>query len=235
MNDIVLAADGVSKTYERSMISSVLLQDRLLKWRLQRKTTTVNALFPSSLSVRRGEWVGMYGPNGSGKTTMLRILGGLLRPDTGTVSLHGSLSCFFELGIGFHPERRAEENIYLHGLLQGYSRKEIRAMTDRIINFAGIESALDLPLKCYSTGMRLRLAFAAAAQVDRDLYLFDEILAVGDADFQEKCKEHLRALRAQGKTAVLVSHDFDELGRFTDRIVHMNHGRMAAPATALPV
>lgn len=234
MSSIALSADGISKTYHRSMISSVLLQDRLLKWRLQRKKTTVHALRPVSLSVQRGEWVGVYGHNGSGKTTLLRILGGLLQSDTGEVHKHGSLSCFFELGIGFHPERRAEENIYLHGLLQGYSRKEIRAMTDRIIQFAGIESALDLPLKCFSTGMRMRLAFAAAAQVDRDIYLFDEVFAVGDAAFQEQCKDHLRALREKGKTVVLVNHDLTELESFTDRVLFMHHGQMVDRSIVLP-
>lgn len=233
MSDIALAAAGISKTYHRAMISSVLLQDRLIKWRLQRKNITVHALHPVSLAVRRGEWVGVYGHNGSGKTTLLRILGGLLTPDTGTVQKLGSLSSFFELGIGFHPERRAEENIYLHGLLQGYSRKEIRAITDRIIQFAGVEEALDLPLKCYSTGMRMRLAFAASAQVDRDIYLFDEVLAVGDAAFQEQCKSHLRLLKEQGKTVVLVNHDLTELQSFTDRVLYMEHGRMADQPIAL--
>lgn len=224
VSDIVIEATGVSKSYERAIISSVHLQDRLLKWRLQRRKFTVHALREISVSVRKGEWVGIYGHNGSGKTTLLRILAGLLQSDTGTVERRGSLSCFFELGIGFHPERRAEENIYIHGLLQGYSRKEIRIMTQEIIAFAGIGEFLDLPIKCYSTGMRMRLAYAAAAQLDRDIYLLDEVMAVGDAQFQSQCHEHLHALKRAGKTAVLVSHMESELQSLCDRILYIDHG-----------
>lgn len=230
MSDIVIDATGISKSYTRAMISSVHLQDRILKWRLQRKKVIVDALQPLSLTVKKGEWVGIYGHNGSGKTTLLRVLAGLLQPDSGEVRVEGSVSCFFELGIGFHPERKAEENIYLHGLLQGYSRKEIRAMTDDIIRFAGIESHLDLPLKCYSTGMRMRLAYAAAAQIDRDIYLFDEVLAVGDVGFQYTCMQHLFAMKEKGKTVLLVGHGLDALQLLCDRIITMEHGVITSDA-----
>lgn len=224
MHPLVIDATGISKSYERSMISSVLLQERLLKWRLQRKKVTIHALKEMSLSVSKGEWLGIYGHNGSGKTTLLRILAGLLQPDSGTVMRQGTLSCFFELGVGFHLERKAEENIYLHGLLQGYSRKEIQTMTKDIIAFAGIESHLDLPLKCYSTGMQLRLAYAAAAQVDRDIYFFDEVFAVGDIAFQYQCIEQMIRMREAGKTVLIVSHTYDTLTAFCDRILTMEHG-----------
>ncbi len=235
MSDIVLSAAGVSKFYERSVISSVHLQDRLLKWGANRRKVTVHALRDVSLNIEKGEWLGIFGHNGSGKTTLLRVLAGLLQPNTGTVQRTGTFSCFFELGIGFHPERKAEENIYLHGLLQGYSRKEIREMTDDIIRFAGIESHIDLPMKCYSTGMKMRLAYAAAAQVDRDIYLFDEVLAVGDVAFQFACMKHMLALKEKGKTVVLVSHGIDSLEMFCDRIVTIEEGRlMSEVIVALP-
>jgi ABC-type polysaccharide/polyol phosphate transport system ATPase subunit len=224
MQDIVIHATGISKSYQRSVISSVLLQDRILKWRLQRKKVIVHALKDVSLTVKKGEWLGIYGHNGSGKTTLLRILAGLLQPDTGHVTRRGSLSCFFELGVGFHPERKAEENIYIHGLLQGYSRKEIQTITRDIIAFAGIESHIDLPLKCYSTGMQLRLAYAAAAQVDRDLYFFDEVFAVGDVAFQHLCMQQMLELRERGKTVLIVSHTYGNLTAFCDRIITMEHG-----------
>ena len=147
MSEIILSCTGITKSYERSVIESVMLQERLLKWGLQRKRVIVHALQGISVALHRGEWLGIYGHNGSGKTTLLRILAGLLQADTGEVFQGGSMSCFFELGIGFHPERKAEENIYLHGLLQGFSRKDIRKMTDRIIEFAGIQSHVDLPIK----------------------------------------------------------------------------------------
>jgi ABC-type polysaccharide/polyol phosphate transport system ATPase subunit len=231
MSILALEADGISKTYQRSVVSSVLLQERLLKWPLQRKKITIHALEPFSIRVERGEWVGIYGHNGSGKTTLLRMLAGLLQTDTGKVTRNGSLSCFFELGIGFHPERKAEENIYLHGLLQGYSRKEIHAMTKHIIEFAEIDSNLDLPIKCYSTGMRMRLAYAAAAQIDRDIYLLDEVLAVGDSAFQKKCAAHLQQLKAQGKTVLIVSHGFQDLLNVCDRILTLDHGTVIGDAT----
>ncbi len=234
MTDIVLQATGISKSYERAVMSSVMLQDRLLKWRLQRKKVVVQAVKPLSLTVHKGEWLGIYGHNGSGKTTLLRMLAGLLQSDTGVIYRKGSFSCFFELGIGFHPERRAEENIYLHGLLQGLSRKEINAMTADIINFAGIESYLDLPIKCYSTGMQMRLAYAAAAQVERDIYLFDEVLAVGDISFQRHCLNHMQSMREKGKTVVLVAHSLLSLECFCDRILTMEHGRLNNEAIIEP-
>ncbi len=226
MSDILLSANGIVKTYEHAMLSSILLQDRILKWRLQKKRVVIHALQNISLNVHRGEWLGIYGHNGSGKTTLLRILAGLLQADAGTVMQNGSMSCFFELGVGFHPERKAEENIYLHGLLQGFSRKDIRKMTDRIIEFAGIQSHVDLPIKYYSTGMRMRLAFAAAAQVESDIYLFDEVLAVGDVAFQHACLEHMRHMKDAGKTVVLVGQGIDALKTFCDRIVTLEGGKI---------
>jgi|CXWL01.1.fsa_nt_gi ABC-type polysaccharide/polyol phosphate transport system ATPase subunit len=226
MSEIILSCTGITKSYERSVIESVMLQERLLKWGLQRKRVIVHALQGISVALHRGEWLGIYGHNGSGKTTLLRILAGLLQADTGEVFQGGSMSCFFELGIGFHPERKAEENIYLHGLLQGFSRKDIRKMTDRIIEFAGIQSHVDLPIKCYSTGMKMRLAFAAAAQVESDIYLLDEVLAVGDVAFQYQCLMHMRAMREAGKTVVLVAHGYDALQNFCDRILTLEHGRI---------
>jgi ABC-type polysaccharide/polyol phosphate transport system ATPase subunit len=235
MEDVVLSCTGISKWYERALISSVHLQDRIIKWRLERNRIRIDALTDVSLSVRRGEWVGIYGANGSGKTTLLRILAGLLQPDAGSVFRQGSMSCFFELGVGFHPERRADENIYLHGLLQGFSRDEIEGMREPIIDFAGVHSHRKLPIKCYSTGMKMRLAFAAAAQVERDIYLLDEVLAVGDKAFQDLCLVHLKRLRRSGKTAVIVSHDMANLRNLCDRIVMIDGGRITQEIpTAVP-
>lgn len=224
MSNIMLSATGIHKTYKRALITSVLLQERILKPHLRRKRIQVDALKDVSLDVHRGEWVGIYGHNGSGKTTLLRILAGLLQADAGQVTRQGSISCFFELGIGFHPERCAEENIYLNGLLQGFSKKQIREMTQRIIDFAGVGSHVHLPIKCYSTGMKMRLAFAAAAQIESDVYLLDEVLAVGDVAFQHQCLTHMRQMRREGKTVVLVSHGIDSLEHFCDRIITLENG-----------
>ena len=221
----ILTCKDISKTYEQYALPTHLLQDRVIRWRIHRKKCRIQALDHVSLLVQRGEWLGVYGPNGSGKTTRLLMLAGLLPPDEGKVYRCGSISCFFTLGVGFHDEKGAEENIYLHGLLHGMSPKEIRRMTEKIIEFAGIDAHLNLPLKCYSMGMRARLAYAAAAHIDSDVYLFDEILAVGDEQFRQKCISHMQSLRERGKTVLLVNHSEEQLEQFCDRIIYLENGR----------
>ena len=155
------------------------MQDHLLL-RTQRKSTwSIAAIDKVSLSVQRGEWVGLYGPNGCGKTTLLRLIAGVLEPDAGVIERRGTMSCVFTLGVGFHDERKADENLRMHGLLHGLSARQVRENTDRILAYAGVESHRELPLKCFSSGMRARLAFSAAVHIESDLYLFDEALAVG--------------------------------------------------------
>ena len=222
----IIACSAVSKSFRRHVIPYPLLQDRILRGRSQKRLWTIEALSGISLTVQRGEWVGIYGPNGSGKTTLLRIIAGLMPPDTGCVQVRGMLSTFFGLGVGFHPERRADENIYLHGLLQGLRPVDIRNTMDRILDFADVRSHLDLPLKCWSTGMQMRLAFSAATHVVSDAFLLDEVFAVGDADFQRKCGQRFRMLKDDGTTMILVSHDLKELQKFCDRIVHLQGGRI---------
>lgn len=224
MSAVSLSCTGISKTFMQAVNPSSMLQDRILRWRKHREYWTLKAIDNLSLSVSEGEWVGIYGANGSGKTSLLRILAGLMPPDEGEVRSSGRMSCFFELGVGFHPERSATENIYLHGLLHGHPPAVIRAQTEHIIRFAGVESHRDLPIKCYSTGMSMRLAFAAASITDADIYLFDEILAVGDARFREICKEHLLGLKRKGKTALIVNHGIADLREFCDRILYLEKG-----------
>ncbi len=223
-----LSCTGIGKTFLQAVIPAVSLQDRLLHARKHRRLMRIDALKDICLAVAPGEWVGLYGHNGSGKTTLLKILAGLMVPDSGTVARHGRLSGFFELGVGFHDERSAEENVRLHAILQGMTNAGSRALVDDIIAFAGVESHRSLPLKCFSTGMRMRLGFAAAAHVDADIYLFDEVFAVGDDAFRVQCDAHFRALRASGKTAVLVSPQRHELDRYCDRVITLDHGAVVA-------
>ncbi len=231
MTDLpILSCAGVFKSFHRTIVPTVMLQDRVLRWRKHRERWDLEALHDITISMRKGEWIGLYGPNGSGKTTLLRILGELMQPDKGTVNVRGRVCCLFAFGTGFHTERSAEENIYFHGLLHGIPAKEVRAATDEIIRFAGVESHRDLPLKCYSTGMRARLAFAAACQIEADLYLLDEVLAVGDVAFQQKCWKHFEDMKRSGKSAVLVSHEESHLERFCDRIFYFDHGHIVRVA-----
>lgn len=223
--DIVLSCNGIHKEYSQMLIPSYMLQEKLLQ-RKKEKVWKKQVLTDITLNVRRGEWVGLYGHNGAGKTTLMRILAGIQRPDAGKVNVHGTLACFFDITAGFHLERTAPENIYISGLLHGLNAQDIRRQTDEIIEFAGTMSHRDLPLKCYSTGMMLRLAFASLMQVNADIILFDEIFAVGDDNFQKKCVASMMDLQKKGKTVVLVAHSLTALHKFCDRVVHLEQGRI---------
>ncbi len=226
MSRYAIECTGIEKTFVQRTIPVTRLQDRILRFGKTGREIRVEALKPTTVKIGRGEWIGLYGANGSGKTTFLKLVAGLLKPDRGSVVRHGKMSTFFELGIGFHPERPAHENIRLNGLLHGLSSRDIDAMTERILDFADIGEFADLPLKCYSTGMRLRLAFAAAAHVEAEIYLFDEIMAVGDADFQKKCREYLLGLKERGKTVILVTHNFHQLCSLVHRVLFFDGGRV---------
>lgn len=231
----MLTCRDVQKSFRYVPVPGALLQDRILRRSMRQPRTVVHALKGVSLSLERGEWVGLSGPNGTGKTTLLRILAGILFADSGNVERSGRLSSFFELGVGFHPERCAAENMYLHGLLHGMSPADIRRQTESIIDFAGLRGSAQMPYKCFSTGMRFRMGFAAATMVDADMYLLDEILAVGDSDFQQQCWDHLYAMKAQGKSAIIVGHFLPELQRICDRIIFLDQGQIIREETVAAV
>ncbi len=181
-----------------------------------------------TFSVAEGEFFGIVGPNGSGKSTLLKVLAGIYRADTGTVRIRGRLSPFIELGVGFNPEFTARTNIEINGMLIGMTRREVARRFDAILEFAGLERFVDQQLKNYSSGMLLRLAYSVAIQVPFDILLLDEALAVGDADFQEKCFQTFEEIRAAGKTVVFVSHDLSAVSRWCDRALFLEHGRIVA-------
>ena len=187
-----------------------------------------DALRDVTFSVEEGEFFGIVGPNGSGKSTLLKVLAGIYRADTGTVRIRGRLSPFIELGVGFNPEFTARTNIQINGMLIGMTRREVAQRFDAILAFAGLERFVDQQLKNYSSGMLLRLAYSVAIQVPFDILLLDEALAVGDADFQEKCFETFDEFRAAGKTVVFVSHDLSAVRRWCDRALFLEHGRIVA-------
>ena len=186
---------------------------------------SIPALRSVSFDLHEGEWLGIAGPNGSGKTTLLQVLAGLLVPERGIVAKRGKISCFFGLGEGFHPERTAAENLRFFRLLYGISEND-RYPIERIIHFAGTESHKDLQLKYYSTGFRMRLAFSAAMHVDADIFLFDEVLAVGDEEFRETCFTMMHSLKERGAAVILATHNPSALFRYCDRIIGMHSGRI---------
>jgi ABC-type polysaccharide/polyol phosphate transport system ATPase subunit len=186
------------------------------------------ALDDVSFTVGPGEFFGVIGPNGSGKSTLLKILAGIYAQDRGRVTVRGQLSPFIELGVGFNPDLNARDNVRINGVLLGLTLRELDERFDAIIGFAELERFVDQQLKNYSSGMQLRLAYSIAIQVPFDVLLLDEVLAVGDQAFQEKCFATFDALREAGKTIVFVSHDLDAVSRFCDRTLLLDRGRVAA-------
>jgi ABC-type polysaccharide/polyol phosphate transport system ATPase subunit len=181
-----------------------------------------------SLEVPKGQMLGILGRNGSGKSTLLKIVAGVFRPTAGIVQVNGTLAPLIELGAGFHHELTGRENILLNGLLMGYSKEEMREREQRIIAFAEIGDFIDVPIKQYSSGMHTRLAFAVATEVDPDILILDEILAVGDAAFQEKCFERIGNFRKAGKTILFVSHSMPQVIEHCDRAILLDRGSVVA-------
>ncbi|MEP6811381.1 MAG: ABC transporter ATP-binding protein [Actinomycetota bacterium] len=193
------------------------------------------ALHDVSFDVREGEAVGIVGANGAGKSTLLRILARITQPTRGVSRTRGRLGSLLEVGTGFHPELSGRENVYLNGAILGMTRREIRARFDEIVAFSGVERFLETPLKRYSSGMHLRLAFAVAAHVEPDIMVVDEVLAVGDARFRERCLNKMSELGREGRTVLFVSHDLGAVTRLCQRAIWLDEGRIRADGPSLPV
>lgn len=182
------------------------------------------ALNNVSFEVRKGETVGIVGRNGSGKSTLLQVICGTLNPSSGSIQTNGRIAALLELGSGFNPEFTGRENVFMNGALLGFSTKEIEQRFDRILEFSGIGDFIDQPVKTYSSGMNVRLAFAVQAQSDPDVLIVDEALAVGDAKFQAKCFAHIKALKQRGTSILLVSHATEQIATHCDRAIFLNDG-----------
>ena len=187
------------------------------------------ALNNISFEISPGETVGIIGPNGSGKSTILKLIAGVMSPTSGNVSVHGRVSPLIELGAGFHFELSGRENVYLNGAILGLSQKEIDQNFKSIVDFADLWEYIDQPVKRYSSGMYMRLAFAIAVHVHPQILLVDEILAVGDPEFQQKCFDRMNQFKKEGVTIVFVSHDLNLVHKFCDRVIELNHSRMINP------
>lgn len=193
------------------------------------------ALQDLSFTVERGATLALIGANGSGKSTVLKLIAGMMQPTRGTVTVHGRLALLAYLGAGFHGDLTGRENVFLQGAILGLSRRELRAKLDAILGFAELEAFADVPVKFYSSGMALRLGFAIAAHADPEILLIDEAFAVGDEAFRERCVERIHGFRAEGVTIVLVSHARGLVEQLSDHALLLDHGRAAARGSSTEV
>jgi lipopolysaccharide transport system ATP-binding protein len=225
---IDLKFDRVSKRYLIHQETASGPQNRLLRkvHNLMRGRQEFWAVRDVSFEVKRGETLGIIGHNGAGKSTILKLLSNITTPSSGEIVINGRLSALIEVGSGFHPELTGRENIYLSGSILGMRRREIAAKLDSIVEFAGVSQFIDTPVKRYSSGMYVRLGFAIAAHLDPDILLLDEVLAVGDAAFQNKCFQRIEELRSKGTTIVFISHDMGAVERLCKRSILMHKGEV---------
>ncbi|MCB9450362.1 MAG: ABC transporter ATP-binding protein [Anaerolineaceae bacterium] len=237
----VIELHHVDKIYHLGKRSSSLREAiaqgtvRLVRRQRGEQTPPLHALDNVSFEVKAGEALGIIGHNGAGKSTILKLLSRVAFPTNGTIHTNGRLAALIELGAGFHPELSGRENIYLNGSILGLKRREITAQFDQIVEFAGLEAFIDTPVKRYSSGMYVRLAFAVAAHVRSDILLVDEVLSVGDVAFQQKCMTKMQELRDQGVTIVLVTHNLWTVESFCDRAILLNHGKIQAEGSPAAV
>jgi ABC-type polysaccharide/polyol phosphate transport system ATPase subunit len=223
-----VVVDDVSKRFRLPTERMHTLKERALHPLRSRRFEVLHALRDVSVEVRPGEFFGIVGRNGSGKSTLLKCLAGIYRVDGGRILLRGRLAPFIELGVGFNPELTARDNVLINGVMLGLTPAEARRRYDAVIEFAELERFQDMKLKNYSSGMQVRLAFAVMAQVDADILLIDEVLAVGDAAFQQKCHEALSAMRREGRTILFVTHDMHTVEGACDRAMLLEEGRCVA-------
>jgi lipopolysaccharide transport system ATP-binding protein len=244
MPEIAVRVEGLSKRYRigarrapyrtlRETVMHALQAPLRLPARLRRKTApaaarsdTIWALKDVSLEIKRGELVGIIGPNGAGKSTLLKILSRITEPTTGFAEIHGRAGSLLEVGTGFHPELTGRENIYLNGAILGMRRREIERKFDEIVSFAEIERFIETPVKHYSSGMYLRLAFAVAAHLEPEILIVDEVLAVGDMRFQKKCLNKMQDVGQHGRTVLFVSHNMPAITRMCGRAILLDAGRV---------
>jgi ABC-type polysaccharide/polyol phosphate transport system ATPase subunit len=237
----VVGFENVSKRYRlgqgRGSLRDALAQAvaRLARRRIDEQANALWALKDLSFEVERGQTLGLVGVNGAGKSTVLKILSGVTRPTSGRVRIEGRVGALIEVGAGFHPDLTGRENIYLNGAILGLSRRAIDAKLESIIDFAELSAFIDTPVKRYSSGMYVRLGFSVAVHIDPDILLIDEVLAVGDYAFREKCVQKINDFRQDGRTLIVVSHDRHMLEKLCDRALLLHKGRLITEGEVRPV
>jgi len=220
-----IEVNGVHKNYRIYKDKGKELKERLLF--LSRNRYTVNEVLRGvSFKVKRGEAIGLVGHNGCGKSTLLKMLSRIIYPDKGEIVTRGRISGLIELGAGFHPDMTGRENIYTNASIYGLTKKEIDERLDKIIEFSGLGEFIDAPVRTYSSGMYMRLGFSVAINVDAEILLIDEILAVGDGEFQAKCMNALREVKARGTTIVIVSHALSQIEAICEKSYWINDGKI---------
>ena len=223
MTDVAVRAQNLSKRFVLQRERRMALKERFVRGRAP-KGKEFWALRDASFEVPKGSMFGIIGHNGSGKSTALKVVAGIYRPTAGMVEVNGRMSALLELGAGFHPELTGRENIALNGSILGMSRRQIEEQTEEIIDFAGIADFIDAPVKTYSSGMYVRLGFAIAVKVDPEVLVIDEVIAVGDEDFQRKCFSFIDTLRNRGSTVIIVSHALAVVSEACDNAMWLDHG-----------
>jgi ABC-2 type transport system ATP-binding protein len=223
----IIEVDKVSKHFRLPLEKTTSLKAAAVNFYKRNKAFEMQkALSDISLDIKRGEFFGIIGRNGSGKSTLLKMLAGIYIPTGGTIKVNGSLTPFIELGVGFNHELTGRENVFLNGALLGFTRTEMGAMYNDIVEFAELEKFMDQKLKNYSSGMQVRLAFSIAIRAQSDILLIDEVLAVGDLSFQEKCYRYFEDMKKTGRTVVFISHDGGAIERFCDRVAIIDKGKL---------
>lgn len=221
-----IVVSGVSKRFQLERNRPSSLKEAVLRMGRRNDKDAFWVLRDIDLKVEPGSCLGLIGHNGSGKSTLLRLMANIHRPTTGTITAEGRLAALLELGSGFHPDLTGRENVFLNGAMLGLSRKEMAKAMDAIVEFSGIGDFIDEPVKIYSSGMYVRLGFAVSVNVNPEILLVDEVIAVGDEEFQKRCMGHIDRLRDQGVTIVLVTHNSELVRQMCDRAAWLDHGRL---------
>ena len=224
-NNIAISVKNVTKEFTVYEDKAYFLKERLANLKRNKKTKHV-VLKDISVDIERGQSVALIGVNGSGKSTLLKLMNKIIYPEKGTIQMNGKVSSMIELGAGFNTDFTGRENIYFNASMYGLGKKDVDPIIDDIIEFSELGSFIDTPVRTYSSGMYMRLAFSIAVNVQAEILLIDEILAVGDAHFQDKCLKKMKELKKEGKTMVFVSHSMDQVKSFCDRAIWICNGEL---------
>lgn len=227
--DIAISVNNIGKTFKLPKERHSGLKQLIINavhGKHERGYVKQQVLKDISFDIKKGDFFGIVGRNGSGKSTLLKLLAGIYEPGNGEIKINGSLVPFIELGVGFNPELTGRENVFLNGALLGFDRKKIERLYDSIVEFAELSDFMDQKLKNYSSGMQVRLAFSIAIQADADILILDEVLAVGDEDFQRKCYEYFAKLKRNKKTVILVTHDMESAQKFCNKAIMIEKGKI---------